>query len=111
LAYNLNRHVGLFPVVADCAEYGLLPFQDCDLWEGSHCIFFVYLLVDKVPDKQQVVDVLVGPVGVEVVEGQFGRHELVGVHEDKDDDRVLGEESAELLFGAQILHDRIDYGA
>ena len=57
-----------------------------------------------------MVDMFVGPVRVEVVEGQLGWHELVGIHEDEDDDWVLGEESVELLFGPEILHDRIDYG-
>lgn len=49
----------------------------------------------------------VGCMRVEIVKGEFGRHELVGVHKDEDDDWMLGQEGVKLLFGSEILHDII----
>lgn len=78
--------------------------------EGSDFILFVYLLVNKVPDEEKVIDMFTGSMGVKIVESQFSGHEFVGVDEDDEDDWVFFEEGVELLFGADILHDTIYYG-
>ena len=51
----------------------------------------------------------VSPVRVEVIKGQLGRHELIGIHEYEDDDWMLSQKGVELLFRTEILHDSIDY--
>ena len=79
-------------------------FEDGDLGEGHNVIEVVDLLVDLVPDVDHVVDFGGCSVGVDVVEEQFGRHELVGVNEDDDDDFAGVEYFVELFFAAQVLH-------
>ena len=67
LAEEFNGLVSFLAVVTDRAKEGLFALHEGDLWEGLDLVLIVYLLVDDVPDEEEVVDVGVGPVGIEVV--------------------------------------------
>ena len=103
-AEQFDGLVGFLAVVADRAEDGVFALHEGDLGEGLDLVLIVDFLVDDVPDEEEVVDVRVGPVGVEVVEQQFGGHELGGVDEEDDQGRVGRQERRQLLFGSEVLH-------
>jgi hypothetical protein len=96
--------IGLLPVVADEAESCLLPPKDGHLREGNDLVSLVDLLVDQVPDVDRRVDVTHEWVCEQVVEQGFGRHELVGIHENDDDGLLTLQQVLQLGHCLQIFH-------
>ena len=84
--------IGFLSVVSDEAEKGFLSSEKGQLGEDIDLVSIVDLLIDKVPNEDEMINVRVGSVWVNIVEEKFGRHELSGINKNDKDNWIGIEE-------------------